>query len=544
MAKCEFEQVQQRLMYLKEKRSSWEPLWERIRSYVFPDAGRFDSRKRDDGNDRYSLICDAVAVDALDTLAAGMQSGISSPARQWFKLTTNDPKLDESFEVKQFLEDSQRAMEMLFARSDVYRALHTTYTEMAAFGVAATLMMRGEKPGTLDCIPLTIGEYWLAEDYRGRVDTLYREFRMTAIQMVHCWGKEAVRDAVRNAYEQGRMYDEFTVIHAIEPREDYDPDKQDNMNMPFRSVYFDPAEERKTLLSESGFRTFPALCPRWRVIQGDVYGRGPGAKAVSTARALQQKKFRYSESVDFKTKPALMMPLSMQGRHASLRPGAIFYYSEATGAQGIKEAVENRTPLQELLLGIEADQNDLRRFFYADMFQVLTDNMRANRTAFEIEQIVQEKMMVMGPVLESLHTELLDPLINMAFDVLLEDGLLPTPPTELQGKDLNVEYVSVMAQAQRNSGMQAIAKFMNYAGTMAQLKPEALDVINGDRIMREIGDVEGTPADFLYSEENVKATREQRAQAQAQQAQVAQAKDQATAMRDAGIAAQAMRSMN
>ena len=531
-----FEQLTARLEMLKAKRSSWEPLWRRIRDYVAPDAGRFDSDKRDRGYNRYSKIIDATAVDALDTLAAGMQSGISSPARQWFKLTTNDPKLDEAYEVKQFLEDTQRAMQMLFARSDVYRALHSTYFEMGAFGVGATLMTHGDKPGTIDCSPLTIGEYWLAEDFRGRIDTLYRQFKMTAIQMVRQWGEDAVSPAVRDAYRQGRYYDEFEVIHAIEPREKYDPEKHDALNMPWSSIYFEPGNDDKRVLSESGFRTFPAMCPRWRTVQGDVYGRGPGAKAVSTSRALQQKQYRYAEAVDMKTKPPLLLPLSMKGRESAILPGSHLYYSDAAGAQGIKSAYEVNTPLQELSLGIEANQQSLRRYFYADMFQVLTDNMRANRTAFEIEQIVQEKMMVMGPVLESLHTEMLDPLINMAFNVLLDDGMLPTPPSELQGRDLNVEYVSVMAQAQRNSGMQAVAKFMNYAQNLGALQPQSMDLIDGDTVLREIADIEGVPADFLRSDEETQQIRNQRNQLAMQQAQIAQAKDAAGALRDASQA--------
>lgn len=537
-----YEQLSARFEMLKAQRSTWEPLWKRIRDYVAPDSGRFDSDRRDRGYNRYSKIIDATAVDALDTLAAGMQSGISSPARQWFKLTTNDPKLDESIEVKQFLEDTQRSMQMLFARSDVYRALHSTYFEMGAFGVGATLMTHGDKPGTIDCIPLTIGEFWLAEDFRGRIDTLYRQFKMTAIQMIRQWGEEAVSQAVKEAYHQGRYYDEFDVIHAIEPREKYDPEKSDALNMPWASIYFEPGNLDKRVLSESGFRTFPAMCPRWRTVQGDVYGRGPGAKAVSTSRALQQKQYRYAEAVDLKTKPPLLLPLSMKGRDSATLPGARLYYSDAAGAQGIKSAYEVNTPLQELSLGIEANQNSLRRYFYADMFQVLTDNMRANRTAFEIEQIVQEKMMVMGPVLESLHTEMLDPLINMAFNVLLDDGLLPTPPSELRGRDLNVEYVSVMAQAQRNSGMQAVAKFMNYAQNLGTLQPQSLDLLNGDTVLREIADIEGVPADFLRTDDEAKQIRDQRAQMSAQQMQVAQAKEAAGAMRDASQASALARS--
>ena len=532
MAEAKFDDLIKRFEDLKAKRTSWEPLWQEICHYVFPDSSRFQVDRRDKGEHRYRHIIDATAVDALDTLAAGMQSGISSPARQWFRLTTSDPKLDESYEVKQFLEDSQRSMQMLFARSDVYRALHSTYAEMGAFGVGCVIMSHGERPGTIDCTPLTIGEYWLAEDYRGRVDTLYREVYMTAVQMVRQWGKERVSDAVRNAYEEGRYYDEFRVVHAIEPRDGYDATKRDSMNMPWRSVYFEPDSDQKRVLSESGFRSFPALCPRWRTTYGDVYGRGPGAKAVSTSKALQQKQYRFAEAVDFKTRPPLLAPISMRGRMDATLPGSVFYYSDSAGAQGIRSAYDVSTQLNELTAAIQDDRENIRRIFYADMFNLLTGDMRANRTAFEIEQIMQEKMMVMGPVLESLHTEMLDPLINMAFNVLLDDDMLPTPPESLQGRDLNVEYVSIMAQAQRNSGMQAVAKFMNYASSMAQLKPDSMDLINSDNVLREIADIEGVPANFLLSDDQVKRDRQQRYQVQMAQTQAEQMKNAAGAFKD------------
>ena len=267
--------INQRFESLKQERSSWEDLWRDIRDYCLPDLGCFSGEDATQGSKRYRKILDAEAIDCADVLAAGLLGGVSSPSRPWLRLTTMDSDLDKNPAVKEWMTKVQDLLLLYFSKAECYNALHQSYLELPVFGTACTIV----KPHPEQLISLqnlTIGEYWLAEDDYGKVDTMYRRLSLTAKQMVQQWGFEVVNNDVRQAFEKD-PFARFNVIHAIEPRIERNPDKRDNKNMPWQSVYFQEGVQDK-VLSESGFRNFPALCPRWMTSGGSVYGRGPALK--------------------------------------------------------------------------------------------------------------------------------------------------------------------------------------------------------------------------------------------------------------------------
>ena len=149
-------------------------------------------------------------------------------------------------------------------------------------------------------------------------------------------------------------------------------------------------------------------------------------------------------------------------------------------------------------------------------------------TATEVAERHEEKLLMLGPVLERLHNELLDPLIDLTFDYMAEAGLLPPPPPELQGMDLNVEFVSMLAQAQRAIGVNGIDRYVSSLMAVANAKPGILDKLNEDRLADRLQDHLGVDPDLIRSDEEVAAIRQARAQAQQQQEQAAMMQQAAT----------------
>ena len=166
------------------------------------------------------------------------------------------PRLGDSYEVREWCSDVTDIMRRIFHRSNLYRAIHMVYEELGAFGTGAMLVLPDYKD-VIRCYPLTIGEYAISTNYRGEVDTLFREFGMTVSQLVGEFGIDNVSDTVRQAYHSGNMDQWITVIHAIEPRQGYDKTKSDNLNMPFRSCYMELGAEDGKYLRESGFKAVP-----------------------------------------------------------------------------------------------------------------------------------------------------------------------------------------------------------------------------------------------------------------------------------------------
>lgn len=526
--------INQRFESLKQERSSWEDLWRDIRDYCLPDLGCFSGEDATQGSKRYRKILDAEAIDCADVLAAGLLGGVSSPSRPWLRLTTMDPDLDKNAAVKEWLNKVQDLLLLYFSKAECYNALHQSYLELPVFGTACTIV----KPHPEQLISLqnlTIGEYWLAEDDYGKVDTMYRRLSLTAKQMVQQWGFEAVNNDVRQAFEKD-PFTRFNVIHAIEPRIERNPDKRDNKNMPWQSVYFQEGVQDK-VLSESGFRNFPALCPRWMTSGGSVYGRGPGAKALSAQKSLQRLHLRLAELVDYGTRPPILYPSTLKDQLSQFKPGGRVAVNPQE-APIIRSMWEVRTDPQAMLALIQSTRQDIQRIFFVNVFQMIAATAnQTDRTATEVQALEQEKVMMLGPVLERLHTELLDPLVTNAFGFMVEYNMLPEVPEELYGRELSIEYVSVLAEAQKNASANGIVRTAQQIGLLAQINPQAVDKLDVDATIDQLADMNGVPPSLIVTGQRVALIRQQRAEQQQAQMQAAQLQQAMTSLKDLGQAA-------
>lgn len=511
----------QRMQALKTERSSFDGHWKEISDNLMPRAARFFASDRNDGRKRHNAIYDNSGIRALDELAAGLMAGMTSPARPWFRLTTSDAELDESAAVKSWLADCTRLMQMVFSRSNTYRALHSSYRTLGAFGTSASLVLSDFK-GVIHHYPLPIGEFCLAADYQGRVNTLYREFQMMAGQMVAEFGSAKVSSATRRLAEQS-PYSWVTVYQAIEPRQNRDASKRDAMNMAYKSVYFEAAPEHDAVLRESGFRDFPALCPRWDVVGADIYGESPGMKALGDIKQLQHEQKRKALAIDYQTMPPLQLPVSAKAGLIDTLPGGHSFVDMATPSGGIRTAFEVNLNLQNLLMDIEDCRSRIRRTFFSDLFLMLTNSTNPQMTATEVAERHEEKMLMIGPVVERLHNEILEPKIEITFARMLEAGMVPPPPKELQGMELNVEFVSMLAQAQRAVATNSIDRFVSSLGAVASIKPDVLDKFNSDNWVDAYSDAMGIDPDLIVPSQEVALIRQARAQQAAQQAQAEQA---------------------
>ena len=534
MAKADITELRQRFKALREARQPFVNEWRNLRDYIAPDCGQFNvSETRPD--DRWEKIYDPTASDAADVLAAGMLGGMTSPARPWFQLSTTSPELDEQIEIKQWLSDVTTTMQMVFSRSNLYESLHSLYYELGVFGTGC-IVVEPSPEKVVQFHLLTIGEYYIATNSAGRVNTPSRDLYMTAAQMIEKFGRENVSSSVLKAYDGNQRQKQFEVIHAIEPRDKRELDKIDHENMEFRSVYFEasPEDLKQGILLEEGFEHFPGLCPRWKVRGRNVYGYGPGSKAWPTVRSLQGEQLDKSYGVGYQTRPPLMVPAALQDQSADWAPGGIVYVNAPSTDHQVTQAINANFNLEHIRADIADARSQINEFFFKDLFLMIAGTQRYGRTAFEVEKLEKEKMMLLGPVLESLHTDLLNPLIDVTFDIMVANGLVPPPPEALQGMDLSVSYVSILAQAQKAVGIDASDRLINTIAAMTQAFPNAnvSDILDTDKLVRKYADQLGVDPEILRTDEQIEAIRGERmAQQQAMQ-QMAQAQQAAAVAKD------------
>lgn len=504
---------------LKSERMSWWSHWQEISAYLLPRSGRFFVQDRDKGWRRHNNIYDNTGTRALRVLGAGMMAGATSPARPWFRLATADPDLNASPPVKAWLDDVTKRMQMIFQKSNTYRALHQIYEELGAFGTSANIILPNYD-NVIHNYTLTTGEFCIATDYEGKVCTLYREFERPVSEIVKEFGYKNCSTMVQNMFDRGSLDQWVRLIHAIEPRADRDHKLKDAKNMAWGSYYFEVGGDPNKYLRESGFKEFPAVCPRWATVGGDIYGNSPGMEVLGDVKQLQHEQLRKAQGIDYKTKPPLQAPTSMKNRDVETLPGGVTFVDAANPSGGIKTAFEVNLDLSHLLADIQDVRERIRGGFYADLFLMLANATDTRMTATEVAERHEEKLLMLGPVLERLHNELLDPLINITFSRMVEANILPPPPPELQGMDLSVEFVSMLAQAQRAVGVNSVDRFVNSLGAVASFKPDVLDKFDSDEWADAYSDMLGVDPSLIVASDKAAIIRNQRAQAIAQQQKV------------------------
>ena len=510
------EKYMRRLGTLKLERESYFAHWKKITDTLLPRSGRYFLEDRNAGERRNLDIYDSTATRALNILAAGMMAGMSSPARKWFNLALTDQALMEYQPVKEWLDQAASVLRDIFARSNVYRVLHGIYEEMGAFGTACAYIFRDHQD-LVRLYPQTIGEFYIGQSNRYEVDTVYREFQMQISPLVQEFGRKNVSKAAQALYDKGNMDEWITVVHAVQPRKERDMNKADGVNMPWESIFIEPGQENNLTLRESGFKQFPALTPRWIVRGGDIYGSDcPGMTALGDVLQLQDDQLKKAKGIDYMSDPPLQVPTALRGSEDVL-PGGISYYDPAAPTGGIRSSFEVNLNLQHLLEDILDVRGRINSAFFVDMFQMISSQQRVQpETAREVQEKHEEKLLILGPVLERNQNELLDPLIDNAFMIALEEGHFPPPPQEMQGQEISIEYVSMLAQAQKAVGIGSLDRIVGTVGQMAAVRPEVLDKLNADQIIDEYSNMLGIAPHLIVANEEVAVIRQDRAAAQAE----------------------------
>lgn len=520
---------------LERERSSYIDHWRELQEYIVPRRGRFLTSERNDGKKKHNRILDSAGTLAARTLASGMMAGLTSPARPWFRLATPDPDLADFGPVKEWLYAVELRLREIFARSNIYNALHMTYKEIGVFGTGP-LVVAESFTDVIRGYPVTVGSYALDISEELEVDTMYREVPMSVKMIVERFGIERVSRRVKRDYEEGNLAAEYVIMHAIEPNVGdlgYDgPELKFIQDKPFRSMYWEKATdsdgEFPGLLLLSGYNERPMLGPRWDVTGTDIYGSSPGMDALGDVKQLQTQQKWKGEGISKQVRPPMVAPEALRHKSKTTVPGGVTYYDSPDGMRGFEPAFKVDFDLRYLIEDIRETRERISRAFYEDLFLMLAQSDRRQITAREIEERHEEKLLMLGPVLERLEDELLDPLIDRTFAVALRNGLLPDPPPDLEDTELKVEYISILAQAQKAVAVNTLERTATFLGGLAQVQaasgqpPSVLDKFDFDEAIDEFADAIGLSPNVIVPDEEVHAERQARVQAQEQQQRMQQ----------------------
>lgn len=532
------QQLDRRKGELLKERLVWEDRWKDIRDNILPTHGWFEGDIKD-GKRRLNTLANDTPSWSVSVMAAGMQSGLTSPNNQWFRLAPENPKLAESNKVQRYLTDCEEIMQGHFSKSGIYDAFYSSYEELGTFGIGGFLLLEDPAMGFIP-VPLTIGEYAIGVNAQRKPCEFFRRIELTPAQMVEQFGEDAVSDNVKMEYKNNSN-NAYVVNHLIAPNDGRIESSKGLKGKAFLSWYWEEGVVGDKYLALEGYEEFPAIISRWTLTGPNVYGFGLGEMSLGDCTQLQKIELDKITALQLSLRPPLAMPISMRGR-VSLLPAAQNWYdpSGSAGDPFIKPLVQVTPNMQDTGYEISRIEERIKRSFYVQMFlSLLTDpNREQQKTATEINELHNEKLLMIGPVLQRLDREMLRPCIDRAYAILERQGLLPEPPNEIIGQAIKVEYLSPLILAQRMAAISAVDRFIGFISNVAGVDPGVLDNLNFDKTAIRYANDLGVPADLIRSDEEKQQMRESRAEDQ----QKAQQEQQM--MEQAKVAPQALKTLS
>ncbi len=500
-----------RLKRMQERRGQWESHWQELAEYLMPRRADF-ATTREPGGKRTEKQFDATPLQAARGLAASLDGLLKPKTRRWFSIKTEDESLNETRDVKLWLRAAEDRLFSAFYQPSARFLQRSAEVDLDLVVFGTGVLFIGERSDASGLLfqSLHLRDCYIGENADGDIDTVYRVLRLTARQAAEKFGADRLGRRTRDAIDNDREDDEFEFLQAVFPRHERDPRRENAANMPFASILVDMKSEH--VVSESGFREFPFVIPRWDTAAGEVYGRSPGMLALPDIKTLNAMGKTILEAGHKVVNPPLLVPNDGIGATPRTFPGGITPFDA-----GLLLQTGGRSPITPLHSGGNIPigremQNDMRNqvwaAFFRNVLQLPFDG--AQMTATEIIERKAEFMRVIGPTFGRLEADYTGPMVERAFNLIMRAGALPRPPDRLAGVELRFEYASPIARAQKQIDASALAKTAADLGPLAAQNPEILDNFDDDRVAREIAEANGLPQHWIRSVEDVELRRTER----------------------------------
>jgi hypothetical protein len=524
------EELIKRNARLVADRAPWDTLWQEIAEHVMPRSSNITSRSSTPSAGKEAMLFDNTAVQANQILANGQLSWMTPMESRWFSY---DPPahMKGVDAAEQWFRWCSEIAQTALAKSRFYEVIHELYLARGAFGTGAIFCEEGTK-NPLHFQNLQLGEFVIAEDAEGNVDTIFREFNLTARQAVMKFGEDNVSQAIKTELND-HPDKEFRFLHAVYPRKDADLKRLGGENKPIASVYIET--QSKHICRESGYDEQPFFCSRYlhwasSYIGPSVYGYSPAVIALPESRQLQFLEQQLDALAELTAFPRVLVPDTHEGE-VDMRAMGVTYFNAAN---------PNAAPREWATAGrydVGIDRADRKRkaiekAFHVDLFQMFAMLEPGKMTAREVSERSAEKLIQFSPTFGRMTTELFNPLLGRVFGVMARAGMFPPPPPELFELDPTggvmlaepqISYSSRIALAIKGLENTAFARSLELLAPIMQMRPDVADNYDWDKIARDSARNDGLPARWLMPEDLVKEMRAQRAQEMARQQEMQQA---------------------
>lgn len=509
-----------------DRRDFWE-LWRDVANYFLPKRYVWlmsEQENKRAKSARNPMILDPTGTLAARTLASGMMNGITSPSRPWLSIRAGGLEHNDDA-IAAWEQEVVRRILTVMAESNFYTSMAILYLDLVIFGSAANLIYEDDS-NVIHCFNPALGEFYFGQNEKLQVDIFARHFKFSSLQLLKEFGEENLPTQIAKDAKEGgaKSLTTWTVIHLIEPNNDTNSGVSDEFA--YRETYWLESEISKNqVLRQKGFNELPGIFARWELTGNDAYGTAPAIDALSDVIQIQHQTKRKAQGLDKTVNPPIVADIQLEHRPTALMPNGITYVA-GSNSIGAKPLYQINLPLQELTEDISRVQVRIRETMHNDLFRMISQ-LDTVRSATEIDARREEKLVLLGSVLDRFEKEALSPAINRIYAIMLRKGLIPEPPDSLpDGTSLEIEYVSILSVAQRAVTAAPTERWVQLIGNLAGVAPQVTQIPDWEELVRNYGDSIGVPARDMKSRERV---------AQVQEEEAARAQEQEAAARSAEL---------
>ena len=497
--------------------------WQELAEYFLPRSVRFLVRNVNKPPARNKKIKDSTPLLALRNFSSGMMSGATNPATNWFRVKVHNYKQSESYEIKTWCNAVENLFRDIFNSSNLYRVLPAVYKQIGVFGISV-IAMNSDESSVLNCMLLPVGSYRIAKNFKGEVDTICRVFMETAKNLYDRFGAENVSSDVLSAISSGRYEEMFEVVHFVEPNKEFLPLSPWAKDKAFVSVYYEASSKEEKFLSKSGFDKFPYAVFESEVNGEDVYPTEcPGVNALPDVKQLMNMVIDEGKALKKMISPTYKGPAGLKNKKMLDAPAA--FIEEDENGRGLSPVYEVNPRVLEVENIIEKLKESIKEIFYNDLFSMILNTAERSRTATEVNELKEEKMVLLSPLLQQIHSGL-NRVIDWVFQESVSLDILPEPPAEIMGENMEIEFVSTLAQAQKAVKISAMERFTTFTVNLAQnLDASLKNKLNANKIIDDYADYANISPEQIVPTSSVEKQKQNAEEAEKQENQVKQLKE-------------------
>lgn len=534
---------------MRSTRGQYDSKFSQLRAFFAPLNGRWDPSDVNNGTRQDYQIINETGQLSLRTLKSGMLNGMSNQTKKWFGITPNDPAYKDDQEAKVWCEKIADEVRATMLKSNYYQALLELYGDEGQYGTGAFLIEADEETD-IRCHPYPMGSYYIGTNDQLRVDLSCRELSYTPRSLCDKFGYEGISDAMQVLVDSnaGGVQEQqvYPVAHFILPASYFKNAKPYKKVQGFKwfSIWYEignyKSGEHKNpdcgLLRFSGFMENPLICGRWETTGENIYGNGPAEVVLGSTMSLQAWEERIAQGGEKYINPPMVAGTSVDPRRLTTLPGEFTFIDDKDTKGAFGPAYQIDFKLEGPLKLVERIEARIKDGLFVSVFQLFSDSDRREMTAEEVRARAQEKLQILGPVIERNTDEVHAPSINRILGILQRiPGRLPKPPASMANPDgslrvgLKVEFESMLVAAAKMSELNNISTVVQFVTSEQALNTGMADILDFDAITRRVADLAAMPSDLVNSEEKVAAIRADKARAAQQQTMAENAKNMAQA---------------